>query len=260
MSIFKRLPLRSLLAVSVTGLLSVFLAQGGTALAAPATSATTSAQNPTVVVVRDITPSNCTLTLTSRNLVGQAHQTRTVIPCSAGTFMAVLHVPQSQAIARHEAYVAMPLASASQSQVMQTGKQIEALINTTNARLHPTQSKPSPYTSCSLRSQSLYGSWVWGGDSWSSGVSWDTHSDCSIYIYYSYVSGSSSSFSIYWGQDKYAGWSQGRGCRYLGTNYLSANPNTTQSAGYGYEQWLYNGSNCTVFDDARYTYLSPLKD
>ena len=85
MSIFKRLPLRSLLAASVTGLLSIFLAQGGTALAAPVVSWTMSAQNPTVVVVRDITPSNCTWTLTSRNLVGQAHQTRTVIHCPAGT-------------------------------------------------------------------------------------------------------------------------------------------------------------------------------
>ncbi|HEX8036826.1 MAG TPA: hypothetical protein VF510_23410 [Ktedonobacterales bacterium] len=41
---------------------------------------------------------------------------------------------------------------------------------------------------------------------------------------------------------------------------MSANPNTVQSPGYGYEQFLYNGSHCTVFDDARYTYLSPLND
>lgn len=258
MSMFKRLSLRGFLTVGVMGLLSIFLAQGGTALAAPAGRQAALAQNSTVVVVRDITPSNCTLTLTSQNLVGQAHQTRTVIHCPAGTIVDVLHVPLSQAIARHEAYVVMPSTSATQAQLMQTGKQIAALINTTNARLHTMQTKLSPNSSCSLRSQSLYGSWVWGGDSWSSGVSWDTHSNCSIYIYSSYVSGSSSTFAIYWGQDKYAGWSQGRGCRYLGTNYLSANPNTTQSPGYGYEQWLYNGSNCTIFDDSRYTYLSPL--
>lgn len=256
MNMFRRQSLRGLLAVGVTGLLSFFLAPGGAAFAAPVAGAT-AAHHATVVVVRDETPVGCTLN--SRNNIGKPQETRTVIPCPAGTFMAVLHVPESEAIAQHKAYVVMPSASASQGQLAQASKQIGTLIAKTNARLHPSPTGGvSPLSSCSLRSQSLYGSWVWGNDSWNSGVSWDTHSDCSIYISNSYVSGTSSAFAIYWGQDKYAGWSQGRGCRYLGTNYLSASPNTVQSPGYGYEQWLYNGSNCTIFDDARYTYLSPL--
>ena len=260
MNTYRGWSLRGLLTVGVVSLLSIFLAPAGSTFAAPTAGATFAAHDVTVVVVRDVTPVGCALTY--GNHVGTPRETRTAIPCPAGTLMAVLHVPESEAIAKHEAYVVMPLASSSQAQQAQAGKQIDALVAATNARLHPSQAgePASPLSYCNQRSQSLSGSWVWGGNYWNSAVWWDTNTDCSIYIYHSQLQGTASTFAIYWGQDKYASWSRGWGCIYLGTNTLNQYPNTVQTAGYNYQQWLYNGSHCTIFDDARYTVLGPLYD
>ncbi len=268
MSLFNPLPLRGFLAVGFSGLLSIFLALGGTALAAPATSATTSAQNPTVVVVRDITPSDCALTLTSRNLVGQAHQTRTVIHCPAGTLLTVVHVPQSEAVAKHEAYVVMPSASSSQAQQAQAGKQIDTLVAATIARLQPSPaSKPTSTlaSSCTLREQTGGGgvSWTENGKTnyYTSNVTWDTNGDCSITIINSHLQGTQSQFASYWGSDKYNQWEGQRGCTYVGTNNLSWDPQHNDSPGFHYMQVLWDGSNCySWFDNSLTIIVAQLND
>ena len=268
MSMFKRLSLRGFLTVGVMGLLSIFLAQGGTALAAPAGRQAALAQNSTVVVVRDITPSNCTLTLTSQNLVGQAHQTRTVVHCPAGTLLTVLHVAQSQAIARHEAYVVLPSASSSQAQQAQAGKQIDALVAATIARLRPSAaSKPSsPLASCTQRSQTGGGgvSWTESGKGTNrvidSTVTWDTNSDCSITIVNSDLRGTQSQFASYWGCDRYNQWEGQRGCLFVGTNDRHWDPGRHDAAGLHYMQMLWDGSNCTVFDNSLTIIVGRLND
>jgi hypothetical protein len=263
MSMFKRLRLRGILAVGFAGLLSIFLFSAGSVLAAPAASQT----DPIVVVVRDITPSNCTLTLTSRNLVGQAHQTRTVIHCPAGTLLTVLHVPQSQAIARHEAHVVLPSASSSQAQQAQAGKQIDALVAATIARLQPSPaSKPtSPLASCTLRQQTGGGgvNWTENGktNSYSSHVTWDTNGDCSITIINSHLQGTQSQFASYWGSDKYNQWEGQRGCIFVGTNNLSWDPGHRDSPGFHYMQVLWDGSHCfSAFDNSFTIIVAKLND
>lgn len=64
------------------------------------------AAEPMVVVVRDVTPLGCTLRYST--LVGTVFVPSRSMPCPAGTVMSTVHVPLSEAIARHEAYVKLP--------------------------------------------------------------------------------------------------------------------------------------------------------
>jgi hypothetical protein len=189
-----------------------------------------------------------------------------VIHCPAGTIVAVLHVPQSEAVAKHEAYVVMPSAASSQAQQTQAGKQIDALVAETIARMQPSAaSKPtSPLASCAQRQQTAGGNWNWSEsgktNKYYSTVSWNTNTDCTIYVYNSHLQGNASPFASYWGSDRYNGWEGQRGCIYVGTNSYSWNPQHNGSAGHSYQQVVWDGSHCTVFDNSIVVNVATLND
>lgn len=190
-----------------------------------------------------------------------------MIHCPAGTLLTVLHVAQSQAIARHEAYVVLPSASSSQAQQAQAGKQVDALVAATIARLQPSAaSKPtSPLASCAQRQQTAGGNWNWSEsgktNKYYSTVSWDTNTDCGIYVYNSHLQGNASPFASYWGSDKYNGWEGQRGCIYVGTNSYSWNPQHNGSAGHSYQQVVWDGSHCyNLFDNSIVVNIATLND
>jgi hypothetical protein len=160
----------------------------------------------------------------------------------------------------------LPSASSSQAQQAQAGKQIDALVAATIARLQPSPaSKPtSPLASCALRNQTAGGNWSWSEsgktNKYYSTVSWNTNTDCSIYIHNSYLQGTQSQFASYWGSDRYNGWEGQRGCIFVGTNSYSWNPQHNDSAGHPYQQVLWDGSHCTVFDNSIVVNVATLYD
>ncbi|HLV99515.1 MAG TPA: hypothetical protein VKT82_12645 [Ktedonobacterales bacterium] len=224
----------------------------------PVDAASLSPSDPLVVVVRNVTPrSGCTMTV--KDYVGTPKETTMVKACPAGTLMRFFHIPRSQAVANHEAYVILPSPSSSPAAVAKAQAQIGALADEANARLLPTPPAATPNgITCATSDHTATAYMGWGDNRWNAWVQWTTLTNCKVDIYNSELQGTVSAFATYWATDKYAGWSQNVGCAYLGTNTLAWHPYTVQTAGYYYEQWLYDGSSCTIFDSYAYANLGPL--
>lgn len=222
-----------------------FVSGGGTVHAAA---------DPTVVVVRDATPAGCTQRYST--LVGTSFVSTRTVPCPAGTIGEDVQVPLSEAKARYEAYVVLPSRTSSLAVQTQAGLQIQQLENAAKAKWHPANKSVTPASSCSTNSHSVetYWSTWWDTDTtFDAWVFWDTHSDCTIYIWESQMHAVYINSYFYWGHDQYASWSGNVGCRQVTNGYPWWNPNVTKNPGYTYEQHVYSGSNCTIFDHHGWT-------
>ncbi len=215
--------------------------------------------DPTVVVVRDSTPLGC---LERRGLLqGTTWVTTSTFACPAGTRMSLVQVLLSEAKANHEAYVVMPSQSSSRAEQDAAMVNIQALAKAANATFQSANSVV-PLSSCSPRTQYLAiynGNTAWDSQNkYDMNVDYDTHSDCSVYIHLSAITGEYIHSYFYWGWDLYASWQSPKLCTPVTNGTKGWNPNTTHNSGYYYEQWMYSGSNCTVFDHDSYYNVGPL--
>lgn len=148
----------------------------------------------------------------------------------------------------------------------QVALQIQHLEDAMRTRLHPVDSSTARVArsnTCTTRSQSIEASYHLSWDpktTFNAWVFWDTHSDCSIYVWESILHATNINSYFYWKEDKYAAWYGYTGCIAVTNGYPYWTPDVTKSPGYTYEQVLDSGSHCTAFDNEGWTDLGPLRD
>ncbi len=149
---------------SLLTLLANFVVNGSVAFAASSSS------DPMVVIARDVTPlAQCQRMEAIRKPGTVSFSSIKYSACPAGTLIRTYVVPLSEAKAQHEEYILLPA----------TEDQIQHLVS---AKAPRQSSAVRPFSFCINVEKFTSTSWTFSanGDSGTTGVDWNTNSDCTL--------------------------------------------------------------------------------
>jgi hypothetical protein len=247
---------------SIAVLGSLLIALGALAISFTPALASPRTTDPMVVIAQDTTTlSSCTMITATSNGTDSS-------PCPAGSVITTAHVLLSQALAANEAYVLLPPKSISSAEAAKVTQQIQDLMRAKADHIHQHTGAIKPFiaglpNTCRIWSElSKSASWHPGFDlntTFLSIVDYQVNGLCSLNMEYSEIDLQKIGGPTYWDHDQYTSSYWDWGCQSLPSGWTTHGPGGNfEAAGYYYEQWVYNGSNCFPWDYSSYIDIGPL--
>jgi hypothetical protein len=181
--------------------------------------------------------------------------------CPAGTILNTFHIPLSEALRNHEAFVIMPSRTSSSAVQTQTKQKIFALFDKARQRFHV--NLLSMATGCGHgNSISISVTEPYTGDQLNETLFYQIpSSNCNDVDLLDITMRASKIIApVYWDHDQYLATSWARNCSFISNNWQPYGiTNPIHAKGYNYESFVADGSNCTWFDDFSYTTIGPVQ-